>query len=961
MTAPIVRLRNLQVSSGSSATALALGLALMASPALAQDAAAAAAAPQQAEAAPEEAIVVTGSRIARSGFDQPTPVTMINAEQMQRQAVTNISQSLNDLPSFRPQSTPATTAIFVSNLGAATADLRGLGANRTLVLIDGRRVVPATVAGGSFTPGGTVDLNLIPTSLVQRAEVVTGGASAAYGSDAVAGVVNLILDTKFSGIRGSAQYGLAEAGDNKEYQLSLAVGTGFADSRGHIVVGAEYSDSKGVGDCYTRDWCAAGSGTISNPLVSGSTTQRVAAGQPATIFLPNPRTATASMAGLITAGPLRGTEFNTSGTTFAHNYGTFYNAGLFQSGGGDPVMAYYENFPIVSPTERLNIFGHGEFELGDAVTLFAEGSYGRVHGTIIGAQRRDTAITIRRDNAFLPTTVATRMDSLGLTSFNMGRIWDDIGPQVGTVTRSTSRAVFGAKIRMWGDWTMDAYYQYGQTNYHQIGRNTTITPRMTFALDSVLVNGVATCRGVRDNVAAAAGCQPLNPFGNGSVQTTPAGVAYVTGTATQDSKLTQNVVSAAGQGTLFQGWAGPIKLATGLEFRQDIARGTADPISTALQFYTSPGAAISGKVDVFEAFGELSVPLFKGAELNGALRTTDYSTTGAVTTWKIGADYAPLPWLRLRGTRSRDIRAPSIFELYGPRSTSFQTVIPATSPGGQVLASVLLGGNDKLVPEVADTWTVGVVLQPDFGSAGRPRLSVDYYDIQLNNAVSQLGAQVIADGCEKNKNPELCALVTYDGTGKIAQIVNLNINLGSLITRGWDVEASYTLPMTVFGGQISWRGLATIVDDLITVSASGTVDRAGMNGAPTSQPSGVPRYIINSYLTYTSDRVTAQVQVRHLSGGIYNVTSIGPGQAGYDPALANSVNDNLIGSATYVNLNASVAVWKKDDRKLEIFGAVSNLLDRDPANNTPSSFGPANNVLYDVIGRSYRVGARFKF
>ncbi|MBN8819558.1 MAG: TonB-dependent receptor [Sphingomonas sp.] len=945
------------IAAGVSLRALGLGLVLVASPAFAQGDVASSPAAQPDG---EEAIVVTGSRIARSGFDQPTPVTVLGADQIERQAAVNVAQVLNDLPSFRAQATPATNAIFANNIGASTADLRGLGANRTLVLINGRRVVPSTVQGSSFAAAGVVDLSLIPASLIQRAEVVTGGASAAYGSDAVAGVVNILLDTRFNGIKGSVQYGINDAGDNKQYMLSLAGGMSFADDRGHIVAGIEYSDDKGARGCYSRDWCAQSYNTVSNPFVTGSTTQRVAAGQPATLILPNARTATSTDNGIITAGPLRGTEFLPNGTTFAHNYGTYYGAGIFQSGGGDSRLAFYDNFPLSAPVERLIGFTHVDFDVSDRVSLFVEGSYGRVKGSTVGAQRRDLGnITIKRDNAYLPTAVGTQMDTLGLTTLTMGRVWNDLGPQYATVTRENYRFVAGLKAEMWGDWTLDGYYQFGRTDYSQRGANTSINPRMTFALDSVkLADGSIVCRGVRDGVAAAAGCQPLNPFGAGSPSA--AAKAYVTGTVEQDTKITQNVVAVSMQGTLLQGWAGPIKAATGAEIRQDIARGSADPISSALQFYTGPGSPISGKMDVFEAFGELSLPLFEGAELNGALRYTDYSVSGDVTTWKVGADWAPLSWLRFRGTISRDIRAPNLFELYGPPQTSFQSILDPRT-GAQVLTQVILGGNTQLVPEKADTWTVGAVFQPDLGSAGRLRVSVDYYDIKLDGAISTLGGQVIVNRCQAG-NTALCALVTRDSNNAITQVRNYNLNLNTLITRGWDIEAQYSLPFNIVGGRLSLRGLATIVDDLITVDSAGvSVDRAGMNGSPVSAPSGVPRYTLNGYLTYESDLASAQLQVRHIASGVYNAELVGPGQAGYDPLKTNSINDNSIGAWTYVNLNGSVNVWGRGDKKLEIFGAISNLFDKAPPVDTPSSFGPTNNVLYDVLGRTYRVGARVRF
>ncbi|MXO66165.1 TonB-dependent receptor plug domain-containing protein [Altericroceibacterium endophyticum] len=895
----------------------------------------------------DQTIVVTGSRLSRTGFDAPSPVSIVGADQIGAQGASNVAQVLNDIPAFRPQATPATTAIFANNIGASTADLRGLGANRTLVLIDGRRVVPSTVSGSSFAAAGAVDLNMIPASLIKRAEVVTGGASAAYGSDAVAGVVNVILDTDLDGIKGSVQYSEADVGDNEEWFLSLAGGTSFAEGRGRFVAGVDYVDNKGTGDCYSRDWCALSYNTISNP---GGVD-----GLPPTIIAPNTRVALGTKNGLIIGGPLRGTEFNADGTTFQHDYGTYYGAGLFQSGGSGTKNAFYENFAVSSPSERINTFAHAEYDLSPGTKIFAEGAYSRVTATTLGAQRRDIAnITITRDNAFLPDSVAAQMDALELPSFRMGRMWNDIGPTINDVKRETYRGVVGIEAELSADWSLDAYYQYGQTDYAQSVANNTINSRRALALDAVIDpdSGEAVCRATLAGDPAAAGCAPLNPFGDGAP--TAAAVDYVTGTALQTTKMTQHVASLAVQGSLFQLPAGALAVATGVEFRKDKATGTADEISRALDFYTSPGSPIDGSVDVWEGFVELGAPITDTINLNGAVRLTDYSTSGSVTTWKVGADWEPFDWVRLRATRSRDIRAPNIFELFGPPQSSFQSINDPANGGAQVLSSVLLGGNVNLQPEKADTWTAGIVLQPDVG-AGRLRLSVDYYDIQLDGAISTLGAQVILNRCDEGVT-ELCDLVTRDGDGLISQVRNYNLNLNTLITRGWDVEAYYGLPMSTFSdgmpGELSLRAMATIVNDLITEDPSGDkVDRAGMNGSPVSQPSGVPTYIINAYLGYKDDAFSGQVQLRHISDGKYNNDLV----EGVD------INDNHVGAWTYVNLNLGYKLWRDGDRNVELYGVVHNLFDKDPPVDIPSSFGPTNNVLYDVVGRTYRVGVRFKY
>jgi len=972
-------------TTGVGASLAALTVALcFAAPAAAQDqqpadqVAAAVPAEQGADANKSEPIVVTGSRIARSGFTAPTPVTVLGADQIAREGSTNIAQVLNEIPAFRPQSTPATTAIFVSNLGASTADLRGLGGNRTLVLIDGRRVVASTVGGGSFTPANTVDLNLIPSTLLSRVEVVTGGASAAYGSDAVAGVTNLIINRNLQGVRATVQYGQTEAGDNQEGLVSVALGSHFGNDRGRFELGAEYVDNGGTGDCYTRDWCAVNYNTVSNPFVTGSTTQRVIAGQPATLILPNARTATASLNGLIISGPLVGTEFNPDGTTYNHQYGTYGGAGLFQSGGGDPVLPFYQFFPLSAQSRRLNTFGNVDYDVTDRLNLFAQASYGHVEGTILGASRRDISpagsYQIRADNAFLPATVAAQMAQLKLATVPFGRIWNDIGPQVGTVKRDTYRLIGGFNYNLGGSWHLDGYYQYGQTDYSQRGVNTTVNSRMAKAIDAVrLPSGQIVCRVNSDANPANddPACVPLNPFGQGA--STIAARQYVTDTARQDTTLTQHVAALTLRGDLINLWAGPLSFAGGVEYREDSVASVVDPISAANDFHTSPGGGILGgkqSLNVKEGFAEVALPVARDlpfahrAELNGAVRVTDYSTSGEVETWKVGAEWEPTDFLRFRGTRSRDIRAPNLFELYGLPQSSFQTVDDGKN--GRGLYPTLLSGNPNLVPEVADTWTVGGVITARLGSAGTFRFSADWFDISLNGAITTLGAQTIVTRCGQGAT-DLCNYVTRNSAGLITQIVNPNLNINTLITRGIDFEGDYTLPLDrVFAGgsgsSLNLRVLATWVKDLITVDVTGTAtDRAGQNGAGVSQPSGLPDYTINGYLTYNAPRWSLQAQVRYISKGVFQVTNIGPGQPGYSPLLPNSVSDNLVPAVAYVNLNGQVTLWQDGEHKAELFGAVNNLFDKDPPNNLPSSFGPTNNVLYDVLGRTYKVGLRFSY
>jgi outer membrane receptor protein involved in Fe transport len=970
------------------ASVMALATAIGAQAAMAQATTAASDTAAVPVAANEE-IVVTGSRLANAGFSAPTPVTVVGAAEIARQGATNVSEVLNQVPAFRAQNTPQTSANFASNLGASTADLRGLGANRTLVLIGGRRVVAATTQGSSTVPANAVDLNMIPTSLIARTEVVTGGASAQYGSDAVAGVVNIILDTKLEGFRGSVQYGQTDHNDAKDYAASFGFGTKIGE-RGHLIVGVDYDNNKGAGDCYTRKWCAQAFAPVSVPFALR------AANGGASAILPNATTATASyntlINGVVTTGltpaqiaaanagataiGLTGTEFSQNGQSVQrHNYGTYFGIGLFQSGGGDGVNPYFQNFALSTPVRKVSSYASFNYELTDDITFTGELSYSDVRGHNLTSQNRDTAITIQRDNAFLPASFVTALTTNNIPAFSVGRIGQDFGAALAKVQRNTFRGVAALDGKLGNGWSWNTYYQYGQTNYHQQQSNNKINDNYLKAIDAVRnAQGTIVCR-VNVVTVTDAACSPLNIFGqnNWSQQAK----AYAFGTAVQDTKITQHVVAATLSGNLADLWAGPLSFATGVEYRKDGAHGTADPISTALRFYTAPGAAINGDVNVKEGFIEAGLPLLKDVpfaqslDLNGAVRVTDYSTSGTVWSWKAGATWEPVSALRFRVTRSRDIRAPNIFELNGPQQSSFSSVVDPLNNGAQGLPQVINGGNTNLNPEVAKTWTVGTVLQPDFWGLNRLRFSVDYYDMQLTNAISTLGAQLIVNLCAQG-NTALCSQVVRAGgaaNGTILQVFNTNLNLNKVHANGLDFELSYSQPLDDIGlpGMLTARVLATRAIHLTTTDATGAkIDRANQIGAPTSQLSGVPRWQGNYFLTYTNGPFSGTLQVRYVSKGVKDATLLDPTQAGYAAAVANPANAsttsiNHAPAYTYMNINASYAIIDTGTRKVELFGVVNNLFATTPPNYLNASFGPTNNVLYDVLGRAYRVGVRVAF
>lgn len=912
-----------------------------------------------------DAIVVTGTRLSRSGFSAPTPTTVIDGDSIQKAAETNVADVLNDLPAFRAQGTPAATGVFLGEVGAQTLDLRGLGGSRTLVLIDGRRVVASTARGSLGKTAGGVDFNTIPSSLVSRVEVVTGGASAAYGSDAVAGVVNVLLRSDLDGFDGKVQYGMTDNNDAEELLISAAYGADFADGRGHFLIGGEYVDNNGVGDCYERDWCREGYGPVSNPIpqINGLARQ---------LILPNVRPSVASWGGLIAAGPLAGTEIASDGSIFQHDYGEYYGAPIFQSGGSaDPQHAFYQFFPLYAPVERYSLMGRAEYQVTEAVNLFAEASYADVSAYSTSAQGRlffGTAPTIYRDNPYLSPELAAAMDGAGVTSFGLGRITNDFGPSYGTVDRNTFRAVTGFEASLGGSWSLDGYYQYGRTKYHQIGYNTLITTNFARAVDAVdegeflggMPNGNIVCRSTLTDPTnpLVEGCLPLNILGEYNFD--PANTGYSFGTADQRNELSQHVAALTVSGDLFELWAGPVAVATGVEYRVEDVTGEADPISTDLRFYTNNAGPISGPaVKVKEGFFEAGIPLAASdsaigqLDLNGAVRLTDYSTSGTVTSWKVGGVWEPLDFLTLRVTRSRDIRAPNFFELYNPTGASFNFLTDPENGGVSSLTQIFSGGNADLNPEIAKTFTAGAVL-----SIGDVRFSADYFDIDVDGAIASVGAQVIVDRCFGGAL-DFCDLITRAPGGALQSVRSVGLNLNSIKTRGIDFELGYSAP--VFNGEVSLNAYGTYLIDLITVDSNGAVDYAGQVGYPVSQQSGLPEFQASTSLRWSNDVFGAGARVRFVSSGLYDVTKIGPKQSGYDPTLPNSISDNSVPAFAYLDLNVYYDLSVGGDSTIRLYGAIDNVLDKDPPNKLPSSFGVTNPALYDVLGRVFKVGARVSF
>jgi iron complex outermembrane recepter protein len=921
-------------------------------------------------------VVVTGSRIVRDGVTAPTPVTIVGTERIERLGATDIGAVLNTLPAFRASSSPQTSNIGPANAGMTQADLRGLSPVRTLVLVNGNRFMPSTLQG-------TVDLGQIPTILIERAEVVTGGASAQYGSDAVAGVVNLILKNNLDGVKTNLQYGGSFDSDARDYRASLAAGSNYAAGQGNLTFALDYNKNEGVGSCYTRDWCAQEYQVISNTGAG-----RIAS-LPVNNILPNTRNVRAVPGGLIIAGAgsasvLAGTAFNADGSPRTFQFGQVFPGSATFMSGGEGDNGFIKAPLIVVPTERYMGYLLNSFEFANGIQSSVELSAGHMESNGRGAQTRDfNGFTIRGDNPYIPAALRTRMTTSGIpltaaSSFTLGRMGDDFGYTNNLAENNVYRGVLGLKGNIAGSWNWDASAQYGKSLYEQVVENNRIeqqTPgvvragacnitaagtsgpgctRQQLAADAVLSAGQIVCRSTLTNPTN--GCRPVNMFGlnNWSQEA----YNYLYGTGRVNARYEQTVVAANVQGDLFNTWAGTVPLAAGIEYRENTSASNPDPISATGGFYVSNSAAISGSVEVKEAYLETSVPLAKelpfanSLELNGAVRTTDYNTSGNVTAWKYGVVYEPLDWLRFRGTRSRDIRAPNVNELYAPQSTGFATV-------DNQLVQQTTGGNPALIPESADTFTVGMTVRGE-GWLDGLRASVDYYDIDIANAISASSGQLLANRCRQFG--VLCSAVDFNPAGAVIAVRATQQNLLRLQASGIDYEVNYRMPLSrVFdaaAGILDFNVLASRSIHLRTTDLAGIIERAGQTGGNVSGGlPGLPHWTLNGTITYTTGPLSTTVEARYIQSGIYDATLIGPEQPGYSVSLPNSINTNRVNGATYVNLGATWKLTTPKANDVELFAGIQNLFDHEPP-VAPSNQGSSNLILFDPIGRALRIGAR---
>jgi outer membrane receptor protein involved in Fe transport len=1065
--------RSIRRYGAAGTIAAAVSLALAAPGALAQGADQET--PQGAQQGLQE-ITVTGSRIALSpGMLTPTPVTAVTQEELVKMAPTNVIDSLSALPQFFGNNT------YVQALGGQTpsgsqVNLRGantsLGISRTLVLLDGRRSVP----NSRF---GSVDIASFPDQLLKSVEVVTGGASASYGTDAVAGVVNFILDTKFEGIKAEAQGGITGRHDGANSKFSLTFGHQFGEKL-HLIGSLSEFNQDAINDFDSlkdRPWFNQASRVPSAP---GGPTWTVANYVVPTNFSYNGT--------IVLAGPLNGKQFSPDGQSLLPApTGVLGSVGDACNCLATPNETYSVNSmdEVVPGYKRKNAFLHATFDVNDKFQVYGQGMYSDDASNIRWQSAALLSIwqaPIGLDNPFLAPGIRTQIQNALVASFpnatgplsaanGYGPGYrfvypgkDDLAAQYFTYgvylnnvpgnplgeTRQTTQNIthqgtLGFKADLFGDWKADGYYNYGSTRENWIDNNGTRVDRLFFALDAVAdASGNPVCRVASPTYdptyyKSFSDCVPINLFG-GWHNISPQAAAYVSGPqkiAEQYYDLKNGEISANGK--LFDGWAGPIRAAIGGAWRKEsILQTTPNPANEYPAFLNgsligntiptqptyfrgvipqgyyinqfgttqpwpagAPTVTVNGKptggipglyyvpngflgdansstimfssertfrgdTKVKEAFTEINIPLLKDIpgiqtlSTDVAGRWANYSGSGNVWAWKAGLDWALNDTLRLRATRSRDVRAASLEERFDTTRGGVTVNNPWVLTGGAATTqsgASYSGGNPNLKPEQADTWTAGFVFTPTFLRGFSA--SVDWYKITINDAIDQPTAQQVVDAAHRG-DPQYIPLVKLDAANNIIEVDRFFINFAQQFVQGVDFEAAYHTDVHLFGGgpeNVSVRLYATDLMKNATLTQFGSYDEwAGQVGTARSLPK--QKYTAN--FNYGNGPYSLFVQGRYISNGILDHTLVESSVA--IPGVQ-TINNNQIGGVFYMDLNLSYTVPVPGD--LSIWAEVQNALDRAPP-TTAAAYGrtgslATNPQLYDVIGRRYVLGVRYKF
>lgn len=955
---------------------------------------------QDEEFAADEEIVVTGTRIQRPDYQSANPVTSVTGDQIQYSGITNVTDFLTDVPALTGSSTTANTSGdqgFIGSTGLNLLNLRNLGTQRTLVLQNGRRHVPALPASGD------VDVNTIPTDLIARVDVLTGGASAIYGADGVSGVVNFIMRDDFEGLRVRGQGTWTEEGGGDQAFVSVTAGSNFANDRGNIAVSIEGSHEDPLRS-FEREHTRIGARIVRNPedFIGGVDDPAI----PDRVPFSDLRWFESGTGGAVDVNADFGADFDGS-TDAPWDSGLFpggIQSGTYQLGGsGTPVAGYGRD--LIGETDRvaLNVFGH--YDINNRVRFFTEQKYVVTDATSFGQPTFDLFLAINPDNPFIPPNIAAAAAGNDAADFGLptGTVLVtrdnlDLGFRGEDIHRETYRGVFGIEGDI-NDWlSYNVSYVYGIVQAETVALNNRFNDRFAAALDVVIDpnTGQPICRSSLDPTALGlnvdwqgwaapgsftpgpnSGCVPINIFGNGAPS--QEAIDWIMTNSERSDENTQQVFTAylTGRTPNFELPGGPISYVIGTEWRRETSETVPAIEDQQGLTFNNVIAPSEGSYEVKELFGELELPLLadrpfaEELTLNAAYRYSYYNVFGTTETWNYGFRWSPIEQLTFRGTQARAVRVPNIGELFSPASQTFAFIddpcdVARLNEGTEFrvanCAAILSGlgvsdpgsfedpnigitvagsqsGNLDLQPEEAETTTFGVIYRPSFVEG--LTLAADWYDIELTSAINTLDPQDIANQCVDLPDTanQFCDLIVREpGAGGIIDFTTQPVNVAAFTTSGVDFSLRYLLDPQRFG---MGRDIGTFAINLV----GNHLDELTFTNLPGAEPDpvageiGAPEWQASLDITWQYGPLTLNYGYNYFSETFRydNLIREQPDyvQAGYEEYKARSTHDLQ-------------ARWNVNDR-FAIYGGINNLFDQEP-----DAFAEAYPV--SPLGRTFYVG-----
>jgi len=923
-----------------------------------------------------EEITVTGSRIVRKDFETSSPVLTLDAKSLADSGTPQIEQVLNELPQLVP--TITTTSNNPSRGGQASIDLRGLGSGRTLVLVDGQRLQPSNTTG-------IIDLNTIPAGLIESVEIVTGGGSAVYGSDAIAGVVNIKMKRNFEGVQLSALTSTTAEGDGVTNGINLLMGGNFEGGRGNAVVYMSWDDRESVyaGD---RAFSAVALGPTLAPL--GSTTipngYYVASG--------NNEATQAAYDSVFGAGAVPNSSwigFNEDGSVFSRT-GTVGYTGDTTDPGFNPDNYTYNYSPVnylQLPLERRQVAAYMNYGLTESVEAYAKMSY-----TSYSASQElaatpvssGTGSTMLPTNPFIPADLATILASRTNpdAAFTFVKRTLEVGPRNGTNDYDVFQTTLGARgeFNLGNyEWNWDAMWGYGRTQRSEVQTGNVSRSR--------LATGYSATAADPDPL----GCGGLDPFGLGKMSAECAAAIAIR--AQNLTILENDFAMATVTGGLFELPAGTVQGAFGLEYRKSKAEFRPDEfLASGDVVGFNAQQPVKGSIDVTEGFVEFMVPLLQDAPgaqylgLDAAYRRSDYNLAGGVNTYMAGLEYEPVDSLKFRASYNRAIRAPNVSELFRPQSEGFPAYTdpcwnnsaqrtgadaaqvnalcaaqgaPSNFPQGNSQVRALTGGNPDLDPESADTYTVGVVWTPELGGNGL-RLALDYFKYEIEDRIGSVGAASIVSRCfnDQDANPSYdannlwCGFFRRDANGIATDVSATDQNLGKINLDGVDLQADYATDV----------GPGTLGVNLALTYLLGWQQQEDPAAPLTNQEGTIGILVAETFpeikarvtLGYEMDKWEVRWTMNYIDG--MDVVNSNAGRT----SVVNGVVPK-VDSYTYHRLTGT---WLPTD-KLSLTLGIANMFDKDPPIYTSDSrAGIQANTdpsTYDVLGRRYFLTGTYSF